>query len=809
MIPIFVRLVAATLPIWVRAFQEVVEVVEPIPDAEPDTTSARKLYFVGSDFSHSHLLLESHGGPPFFAPAFWDPILLDGDTFTGHIFEDLDRQIGPLAYVPTRNAITEALEAARERAVVEFDPTGPGSSADWPNEYLRFRSQVALGFEMWSPASKFRNYTTAGDSVLVAFEFSFPGTFLGFGGRELNELVLEVKQSLFNPNWRLTRKGPHSVDIFDACLAIDEERPICGPHQIVISSGVSLSGLSAGPHKLVSWLQYRGPGAKPCPNQGEGAWCLSRTEFTITVDAGSRNKLPARSETKRIEPEARPPITHGSLVDMARIGPTAIQCAGLSDGSEYCRFKGACLDPTSLRVVLLHRSGESSPTQGCNEGLDGAVGFGDGNQIPWTNDPSECPIPHRSFMKARSIPIDDIGGPQKAWWMRGTNVLINGPSPGNIGHQSKFLLKSWIAQRHSDAMTGSQHREVDRLWWVACARNLRTVSHDDCLWTKDQFSAKAGAMGWFDGLARILFGNITYILQMDDVLEALHGKDNFHLMSNEEQPLICMEDVIVPGENYRRFLGPPDARRFRELARRSLGLSRTAMRPPAKLTIIQRKATRRINDLWGLLRHLNGHLCSQDIHADWNFQPPQASATHREIDLKERSKACEHQGHSLTLTVAYLEGMSFREQAELFATSSVVVSVHGAALANLIFLPSGAAVVELKQKNEFSTIFRDGCSSSELHHFAVHTELPSPTDDNSTGNVATRKPCRARRELHLHSGAPSASCPEQLHHAHHDLAIEPWRFAGSILTALRATGAVPASCECVPTTDLDTNFEVL
>ena len=35
MIPIFVRLVAATLPIWVRAFQEVVEVVEPIPDAEP------------------------------------------------------------------------------------------------------------------------------------------------------------------------------------------------------------------------------------------------------------------------------------------------------------------------------------------------------------------------------------------------------------------------------------------------------------------------------------------------------------------------------------------------------------------------------------------------------------------------------------------------------------------------------------------------------------------------------------------------------------------------------------------------------
>ena len=289
---------------------------------------------------------------------------------------------------------------------------------------------------------------------------------------------------------------------------------------------------------------------------------------------------------------------------------------------------------------------------------------------------------------------------------------------------------------------------------------------------------------------------------MDDVLETLHSKDNFHLMSNEEQPLICMEDVIVPGENYRRFLGPPDARRFRELARRSLGLSRTAMRPPAKLTIIQRKATRRINDLWGLLRHLNGHLCSQDIHADWNFQPPQASATHREIDLKERSKACEHQGHSLTLTVAYLEGMSFREQAELFATSSVVVSVHGAALANLIFLPSGAAVVELKQKNEFSTIFRDGCSSSELHHFAVHTELPSPTDDNSTGNVATRKPCRARRELHLHSGAPSASCPEQLHHAHH-ICHRVLRY-GSILSL--GNGRSPGIMRMRTNDGFDTNF---
>ena len=41
--------------------------------------------------------------------------------------------------------------------------------------------------------------------------------------------------------------------------------------------------------------------------------------------------------------------------------------------------------------------------------------------------------------------------------------------------------------------------------------------------------------------------------------------------------------------------------------------------------------------------------------------------------------------------VAMLEGMDFQEQALLFANASVVVSVHGAALGNMIMMNEGSA----------------------------------------------------------------------------------------------------------------------
>ena len=48
--------------------------------------------------------------------------------------------------------------------------------------------------------------------------------------------------------------------------------------------------------------------------------------------------------------------------------------------------------------------------------------------------------------------------------------------------------------------------------------------------------------------------------------------------------------------------------------------------------------------------------------------------------------------------MAHLEDLrSFEAQATAFATAGVIVLAHGAGMANVIFAPAGAAVIELKQ----------------------------------------------------------------------------------------------------------------
>ena len=57
------------------------------------------------------------------------------------------------------------------------------------------------------------------------------------------------------------------------------------------------------------------------------------------------------------------------------------------------------------------------------------------------------------------------------------------------------------------------------------------------------------------------------------------------------------------------------------------------------------------------------------------------------------------------------ELLTFEDEAKLLADAGVVVFVHGAFQANLVFLPEGAAVVELKQYGEYSTQPRDLCAA--------------------------------------------------------------------------------------------------
>lgn len=49
--------------------------------------------------------------------------------------------------------------------------------------------------------------------------------------------------------------------------------------------------------------------------------------------------------------------------------------------------------------------------------------------------------------------------------------------------------------------------------------------------------------------------------------------------------------------------------------------------------------------------------------------------------------------------VRYLEGMTMRQQAQLYHNASMLVQMHGAALGNMIFLPRGACIVDVVPQN--------------------------------------------------------------------------------------------------------------
>ncbi|TYB85236.1 DUF563 domain-containing protein [Oceaniovalibus sp. ACAM 378] len=71
------------------------------------------------------------------------------------------------------------------------------------------------------------------------------------------------------------------------------------------------------------------------------------------------------------------------------------------------------------------------------------------------------------------------------------------------------------------------------------------------------------------------------------------------------------------------------------------------------------------------------------------------AATHRRIfNEPEIISSLENVG----FTVVELENMSFPDQVSLFSQASVVVSVHGAGLSNIVFMRPGMKVIELLQK---------------------------------------------------------------------------------------------------------------
>lgn len=50
--------------------------------------------------------------------------------------------------------------------------------------------------------------------------------------------------------------------------------------------------------------------------------------------------------------------------------------------------------------------------------------------------------------------------------------------------------------------------------------------------------------------------------------------------------------------------------------------------------------------------------------------------------------------------IVYAENMTFKEQVKLFHSASVIAGLHGAGLANMLFMPSGSNVVEIRRSGD-------------------------------------------------------------------------------------------------------------
>jgi capsular polysaccharide biosynthesis protein len=74
-----------------------------------------------------------------------------------------------------------------------------------------------------------------------------------------------------------------------------------------------------------------------------------------------------------------------------------------------------------------------------------------------------------------------------------------------------------------------------------------------------------------------------------------------------------------------------------------------------------------------------------------------------------------------------MDGRTLAEQAALVGNAECIVAAHGAALANLVFTPGDAQVVELRYRNWPNTMFADVATTLGLRYsslFGTEPRLP-------------------------------------------------------------------------------------
>ena len=86
---------------------------------------------------------------------------------------------------------------------------------------------------------------------------------------------------------------------------------------------------------------------------------------------------------------------------------------------------------------------------------------------------------------------------------------------------------------------------------------------------------------------------------------------------------------------------------------------------------------------------------------------------------------------SLGFVKVELENFTIQDQAAIFNAADVIISPHGASLANLIFCRKGTKVIELFNSSYFSPLYWNICNIKDLDYYYIQSkgEIFSPPED--------------------------------------------------------------------------------
>jgi hypothetical protein len=240
--------------------------------------------------------------------------------------------------------------------------------------------------------------------------------------------------------------------------------------------------------------------------------------------------------------------------------------------------------------------------------------------------------------------------------------------PGEVGHKVTTTRNPRKGARASLKWTRGSAWKFPPLDSVAYAGDGAQV-----------LEARSGLGDWF---ARML-----------DIAAPSPSKHFFNDLLSKLSPnhIMCSRTGVIPGGKFKLFSGRADAALLRERAYHragltQLGTSTKPLYPPRKITVIDRKG-------------MNGR-------GIYNFK-----------EILEAVKATGLPYEEINT----LAKMSFADQVQLMANTGILIAPHGAALANLMFLPAHAVVIELFPYLMKKNTYRYLSGLMDLHYYPIYS----------------------------------------------------------------------------------------